>query len=268
MVLHRVAGFLAPTYQAIRVALQMSQVVYADETGWRIRCVNAWLCVFTKSRYTFFVIAYSRGSEVATEVLGKEFSGKLVSDFLQSYNPVKAAGGKQKCLGHMLRALAEVEACQTRGAVRLPRQAKALRKVAIALKAVRGEMPEERYRELYDDLEERLDSLLAGNITKPENLRLANRMRTHRDALLTFLYDDEADATNNQAERQLRPAVLQRKVSAGNRSDKGARTHLILADIYATCRQQGVDFIQLVTEVVRAGNCHTLSLPGATTTLP
>ena len=45
-----------------------------------------------------------------------------------------------------------------------------------------------------------------------------------RDHLFTFLDHAVADATNNLAERQLRPAVISRKLSCGDKTDAGART--------------------------------------------
>jgi hypothetical protein len=44
--------------------------------------------------------------------------------------------------------------------------------------------------------------------TDPGNARLVKRLRKHRDHLLRFLYVDELDATNNQGEVQLRPAMI------------------------------------------------------------
>jgi hypothetical protein len=73
----------------------------------------------------------------------------------------------------------------------------------------------------------------------------------HRGHLLTFLYDPSVKPTNNLAERQLRPAVITRKLSAGNRSPQGARTHALLASLAATCRQRGQRFTELATALLR-----------------
>ena len=54
---------------------------------------------------------------------------------------------------------------------------------------------------------------------------------------------DQVDATNNLAERQLRPAVIARKISCGNKTPKGAGSWQILASIAATCAQQPRSFI-------------------------
>ena len=77
------------------------------------------------------------------------------------------------------------------------------------------------------------------------------RLWKQRDHLFVFLEHPGVDATNNLAERQLRPAVIRRKLSCGNRSHRGARTFEILASLAATCRQRGEDFLQMATNAAR-----------------
>jgi hypothetical protein len=42
---------------------------------------------------------------------------------------------------------------------------------------------------------------------------------------MRFLDHDEVDATNHLAEREVRPAEMARKLSAGDRTEVGAETH-------------------------------------------
>lgn len=157
----------------------------------------------------------------------------------------------ERALGYLLRSLSEVAALQTGEDLDFPEQAKALLKGAIALKAQKPALPGDVYAEAVDKIGTDLDDLLKSDVTEPKNLRLANRMRKHRKHLLTFLQNDEVDATNNQAERQIRPLVLQRKISCGSRSDRGARIHETLTSVLATARQQGKDFIALVAQALQ-----------------
>ena len=53
------------------------------------------------------------------------------------------------------------------------------------------------------------------------------------------------------AERALRPAVIARKVSCGNRTDRGRRTWQTLASLGATCAQRGLDFADLLASHIR-----------------
>jgi len=244
----RLAQKFEPTLDVIRYALEYSDVAYLDETGWRLGGRPAWLWVNTNDVATLYDVEKSRGHEVAEKLLAKEFAGVLSSDCFSAYDPIRAE--KNKCVAHILRAFkALVE--ENRGrALAFPKRAMRIFQDAIQLKPQRAGHRPSRYARLCRKLEARLDRLLAGTLTNPGNLRLARRLRKHRDALLTFLYHENVDPTNNHAERALRPAVIARKLSAGNRSPAGAKAFTTFASIIRTCRQTGQDFLKLAEEVI------------------
>src|SRR4051812_29077482 len=108
----------------------------------------------------------------------------------------------------------------------------------------------------YDEL----DRLLVGDYTDPDNARLAKRLRKQRDHLLRFLDHEGVGATNNLAEREVRPAVVAWKLSAGNRTEAGAETHAVLASVLRTCRRQGRDSLGVLGELLRHGPGHVIRL--------
>ena len=63
-----------------------------------------------------------------------------------------------------------------------------------------------------------------------------------------FYYDVEA--TNNRAERAIRPAVIARKVSCGNRTQRGASTWQILVSLATTAQQCGREFLDELTTAI------------------
>jgi hypothetical protein len=103
-------------------------------------------------------------------------------------------------------------------------------------------------------LEERLDALIAEGrrFSDPDNARLAKRLRKQREHLFTFLEVEGVEATNNRAERALRPAVVVRKTGGCNRTPQGARTHAVLASLLVTAKQQGRAPLDYLTEVLTA----------------
>jgi hypothetical protein len=251
----RLAQQARPVYEELVEALRESAVVHADETGWRIGTLSAWLWVFTNQETTVYTIRRSRGHGVVVDILGAEFAGILNSDCFLAYD-AKALDDwlKQKCLGHLLRNLSEIEASKTRGAVRFARNVTALLREAIQLKAEKPDLPAETFAERAVALEQRLDKLIhtRRRFTDPDNARFAKRLRKHREHLLRFLYVDGLDATNNLAERRLRPAVITRKTTGCNRTDEGAETHSILASVLTTCHQRQVPILDFLVEVQRA----------------
>jgi transposase len=246
----RIAHLADQTYQSLITIVRHSPVVCGDETGWRIGGLPAWLWVFTNKLVTVYTIREGRGHHVIVDVLGSDFGGVLSSDCCPSYDPI-AAGDKQKCLGHIIKDLSTLEAIKTRAAVRFPREALSILRDAIDLKRRIEGMSDHGYAVARGRIESRTDRMLSRIYTDPDNRRLAHRMIKHREHLFTFLYVDEVEPTNNAAERAIRPAVIARKLSAGNRSPTGAQTHSILASLAATARQHGSTLVHAVLDLLR-----------------
>jgi transposase/uncharacterized coiled-coil protein SlyX len=251
----RMAQQARPVYEELVETLRESTVVHADETGWRIGTLSAWLWVFTNRETTVYAIRRSRGHVVVVDILGAKFAGILNSDCFLAYD-AKALEEwlKQKCIGHLLRNLSEIEASKTRGAVRFARNVTVLLREAMQLKADKPGLPVEMFAGRAAALEQRLDKLIHERrcFTDPDNARFAKRLRKHREHLLRFLYVDGLDATNNQAERMLRPAVITRKTTGCSRTDEGAESHAILASVLATCHQRNVPILDFLVKLQRA----------------
>jgi transposase len=71
-------------------------------------------------------------------------------------------------------------------------------------------------------------------------------------AVFGFLFDPSIDATTWRAEQALRPAVVNRKVSGGNRSSRGAATQQILASVVHTARVRHLDTRDVLVDLLRA----------------
>jgi hypothetical protein len=243
-------------YQELIETLRTCSVVHSDETGWRIGALSAWLWVFTNQKVTVYAIEKSRSHQVVVNILGKEFEGVLVSDCFLAYDHCALEEWlKQKCLSHLLKDLKTLNETKTRGAVRFARNLTSLLQDAIKLKAHKSQPTDEQFLEQAAELETRLDQLIDVNrcLTDPDNARFAKRLRKHRQHILRFLYLDDLDPTNNQAERMLRPAVITRKTNGCNRSEEGAKTHAILSSLLATCRQQAVPILHYLIQIQRFG---------------
>lgn len=236
----RLADLFEPTYQQLILSIRGKKAVCGDETGWKIAGHNAWLWVFTQEEITIYLIDPSRAHQVIERVLGEDFQGVLGCDCFLSYNAVPYA--QQKCLAHLIRNAKDIEKTKSRGAVRFPRALQRLLQAAIRLKRRQDQLSPHGYAVARGRLEAALDRLLASNLTDPDNARFAQRLHKHRDRLFVFLYHDAIQPTNNAAERALRPAVIARKLSAGNRTSRGSKNHSILASIIQTCRQNSEDF--------------------------
>ena len=74
-------------------------------------------------------------------------------------------------------------------------------------------------------------------------MRIRNRLSKQREHLIGCLYDLRVEPTNNRAERSLRPAVIARKISCGNKTERGRWTWQVLTSLAVTCCQRGHDLI-------------------------
>jgi transposase len=99
-------------------------------------------------------------------------------------------------------------------------------------------------------LHERLHAL-AEAPTADDELRKLKKRLVQSENLLRFVEVASVDPTNNKAEREIRPAVLMRKVSQGSASEAGAQTRSVLMSIDRTLKQRGVDPVAATAAALR-----------------
>lgn len=251
----RLAQLARPTHDLLVEALRQSHVVHADETGWRVGRLNAWLWVFSSKDATVYVIRTgkgARGHQVPTGLLGTDFDGYLVVDGLKTYDVLAVAKGR--CNGHLLRRCKKLRASLTSSSEQQHVEALSdLLKEAIELAKRRDQHAPDDYQANVLKIEDRLDDWLAANVDRAgasaELDRLDSHVRDHRGEWLTFLHDPEVPPTNNHAEQMLRPAVITRKVGGCNKNLLGALVHSILASLLVTCHRRGKRFLDLTRQL-------------------
>lgn len=271
----KLANAARPVYERLIELIRQCSTVHADETGWRIGTLSAWLWVFTNHDITVYDIRANRSSDVVIDILGEKFKGILASDDFLAYDDRRLATWlKQRCLSHLLCDLKEMQENKTGRALCFARQMTALLQEAMQLKMEKPTWDPFTFAQRAQALENRLDMLIDARrrLTDPDNVRFAKRLRKHRPHLLRFLYVDGLDATNNQAERMIRPAVITRKTNGCNRTKPGAEAHAILASVLVTCHQHSVPILDYLIQLQQFGDdsfVHSDSpLLPATSSLP
>lgn len=253
---HKLASTARPVYEELIEVIRQCSVVHADETGWRIGTLAAWLWVFTHREATVYAIRDNRSSDVVVDILGREFKGVLASDCYLAYDEQRLRTWlKQKCVGHLLRELKEMKESKGGRALHFARQVTDILQQGLTLKAEKAKLDPFSFFQRTQDLETRLDALIAPQrrLSDRDNARFAKRLRKHRPHLLRFLYIDELDPTNNLAERMLRPAVITRKTNGCNRTRNGAAAHAILSSVLVTCRQHSIPILDYFVQLQQDG---------------
>jgi hypothetical protein len=232
-------------YEDLKTQLSDEKHLHADESGWRCMGDNHWLWSFSNDKMSFYKIDRSRSQQVVEELLGKSYSGVLISDFYGAYNKLQCQ--KQKCWPHLMRDLRECK----------EKYSKSQEIIAFAQQAKRYFNCGKKLQQDYES-GKNIDTRLKRLIAKTENWmfkkyrhkelkRLCKRLIKYRNELYTFIKTG-VDPTNNHGEREIRPAVLMRKISYCNRSDQGRENQEILMSMVRTSEKRKINFVEMATE--------------------
>lgn len=247
----RLAELLHGWYEQIKAEALQAGVLHGDETGWRVNGKTCWLWCFSSTDSTVYMIDRCRGSPALAKFFQQEFAGTLVSDFWGAYNAV-ACSRRQKCLVHLLRDLEYVETYHCVNQDWSVFAKKLRRLIGDAIRLWKREMvPAVESASRRTRLDVRLQELIETSWSHPDARRLIKRLRRHQGELFTFLDQPGVPFDNNHAERAIRPAVIIRKNSQCNRSQRGAETQAVLMSVYRTLKQRGYSPIQTITDAIK-----------------
>lgn len=235
------AGAIGTRYEELRGLVKQQAVAHTDDTGWRIGGRTAFLMAFVNPALAVYQVRRRHRNEEVRELIPADFEGILVCDRGKSYDAGELLGlRQQKCLAHLLRNASDVEKRKTGRARQFSRKLKQLLRAALALRAAQPQLDETIYGDEARALEEQLTHHLRNRVLRDDdNQRLLNGVGTQQDRghLLRFLFHDGVESTNNRAERDLRPAVIARKVSHCSRNERGARAFEAFTSVIQTLRR-------------------------------
>jgi len=246
----------APIYEQMRQRLPAEPVAHVDETGWRKDGVNYWLWCVAVANMVVYHIDRHRGGQVVTALLGRRFAGVLISDFLAAYNRIRAR--KQRCLVHLLRLIKKWELyfADDRKRRKYFTQLKSLVKSILALSAQWAVRQPHNFIVRRADLIARLRRALRTSLDHPRADKFITKLGAKWRQLITCLEVPGVCAHNNLVERLLRDNVILRKITFGNRSNKGILNHQVLMSLIQTARLQNLNPLtflhQLLTQPVLA----------------
>lgn len=183
------------------------------------------------------------------KVLGKDPTGITVNDFWSAYN--KLGGKQQKCWTHLLRETSKLS--KKKNATQENKQFhKRLKHLYMdAAKFADDEHDKEEKQHAHDRFLKRLDKIAMEQYKDKDCQRLSKRLRKHREDMFRFVVVDDLNPDSSDAERGIRPNVVKRKISGGNRSPKGAFAHAVNISIIETCKKQSLNFSEFGREYLQ-----------------
>jgi len=232
---------LKPSYNQLTQHLPDESQVNVDETGHHDDGKLHWTWCFDTSDYSLFKIDESRGSKVLEEMLGKDFAGIIGADYWGAYRKYARLFDVrvQYCMAHLIR---EIRFLAEHNVKKLSRWGSELL---------------EWLKKLFDTLHRRdkltakgfirsMERIKAGFLSRmrrPPNHKLAKKLARRfkgkaAEDYFRFLSEPEVEPTNNGTERQIRPVVIDRRITQGTRGDAGMRWCERIWTTIATCKKQ------------------------------
>ena len=256
--IHHLAGeILAAPYEEIRQQALKQSALNADETSWYRKGKRQWLWIITGREYACFKIDPSRGARAFQGI----FSGlpqppPLTTDRYCSYNSYE--GPRQYCWSHIDRDFAKIV---DRGDVdgvlgqRLEEEADEVFLYWGYFQnglLTRGELQTHMEAFVMSPVKALLLLGSQGQGCASKTRGTCSHLLSRFDCLWTYLYHEGVEPTNNLAERDLRPSVIQRKLSYGTQSDAGSAFIERILTVAVTFKKQSKNLFEYLTSCFRA----------------
>lgn len=265
-VLTATGNVLVDTEALIKTLITLAHLLHVDETSLNINGSKQWLHVACTEKLTAYHLHTSRGRKAVTEfAVLPGYTGIVVHDALSVYDGDDYRTATHAlCGAHIAREL--VAAAETHPGQAWPKAAlDALFGLNDAAHTARDgglqQIPPETLDPLLDNWRH---AILCGLATHPrapgrkqsKTRNLLERLRDRDDQVLLFARDLTAPFSNNQAERDLRPAKTQIKISGCHRSATGAQAWLRIRGYISTAHKHGINILTALRDAI-TGNPWT-----------
>ena len=238
-ILSQVASAFGPYYDQLIQGIRNAPARNMDETTWRVDGENAYLWAFITKGEALYVIASSRSHEVPLKVLGSKPRGVDIHDRFSAYETLARKTGnrpQQVCWAHILGDSKELDQFHgEEGAI-----------IHRALKKTFEEAMVFNHKGTADDVESLFHTMkfrLERQYSSSHCRKFVENLLEYKDQLFVFVTNPDVDATNNAAERGLRPSVVTRKISGGTRSKRGSEIYQTLISVVHTLHRRGQDLL-------------------------
>jgi hypothetical protein len=239
-IFHRLARLFDSVPPKLIREYRKAPAKHADETGWRTNGKNGYAWLFATQQLSIFLFGKNRSAAVPQELFGPNQSpGVLVVDRYSGYNQVPCS--IQYCYAHLLREVQNLEKefpgeseIKTFVATAAPLLAK-------AMGLNRKKISDANFYAQAKKLKAKIKAVMNAPARHLGIRKIQDVFRDNSKRLYHWAADRRVPAHNNQAERDLRPSVIARKVSFGSNSAAGANTRSVLTTILHTLKKRGRD---------------------------
>jgi transposase len=235
-------------------AYVQKQSANVDETGWWQKEQRGWLWSVVTRSVTVFVLALSRSAQVVQELLDPSAGQVITTDRYKGYDWLPLYQ-RQICWAHLRRDFQAMVDRRNAGSALGDELLLFAEDVFTQWYRVRDGTIRRATLRTYVDSQRpwfraRLTAGVACGCAK--TAAVCRDLLRLEPALWTFTRIDGVEPTNNAVERGFRHAAQWRRSSHGTESAAGSRFVEQILTVVATCRQQGRDVLDYLTECNQA----------------
>lgn len=246
---------LKQSYEQLADRLPAESQVNVDETGHHDDGKLHWTWCFDTTDYSLFKIDGSRGCKVLEEMLGENFAGIIGADYWGAYRKYARLFDvrMQYCMAHLIR---EIRFLAEHNVKKISMWANELlewlKKIFDTLHR-RDKLTDKGYLRSM----EKIKVGFLNKVRRPPDHKLATKLARRfkgkaAEDYFRFLNEPNLEPTNNGTERQIRPVVIDRRITQGTRGDAGMRWCERIWTTIATCKKQQRNVFDFICESVVA----------------
>lgn len=254
---------LAPVDGAIRERLTRACLLHVDETSINVNAEKWWIHVASTEALTSYFLHQSRGRKAVVEFgVLPWFAGTVVHDAYAVYDGTEFERATHAlCGAHISRELVAAQEADPDNA-----WPKAALDAFLGLNTAAHAAREQGFPEIPAEVRDRLlrnwrHALLCGLADNPrrrgrkqsKTRNLLERLTSRSEEVLRFARDLTVPFSNNLAERDVRPAKTQLKISGSHRSSGGAEAWLRIRGYISTMRKNGIAVLAGLNDLI-SGN--------------
>jgi transposase len=234
-----VSAALAGPYEELRSQLASQSQLFVDESPTKEHKRKAWLWVAVAPLLAVFGIFASRKRTSLRALIG-DYKGIIINcDRAKMYFD---GDRLQWCWAHLKRDIQKLVDSPDRKVKRLGYDLRRQQRLLFEWweKRKSGQITWQAFQAGVKPVRDEFNSLLVRGCYSGNSRQMGfcEELDWHRNWLWTFTEVEGIEPTNNAAERALRPAVIQRKLSFGTQSAAGSRFLERLLTVSETCRLQ------------------------------
>jgi transposase len=245
----KVSDSLRPVYERLLERLPTERQIGVDETGHHDEGRLHWTWCFDAPDYSLFRIDESRGSGVLERMLGKDFAGIICADYWGAYRKYARLFDVrvQYCMAHLIREIRFLAEHSIKKLSRWGHHLLEWLKKLFKTLHCRG-----RYTAKSFSLAmERIKEGFLNRVRRPPDHKLAKKLARRfkgkaAEDYFRFLTEPKLEPTNNGTERQIRPVVIDRRITQGTRGYTGMRWCERIWTALATCKKQNRNIFKFI----------------------